>query len=251
MPKQILTDVPACSARAPGRRMARLGLSLAFAALGLSGCAHQQSKPKQVPFEELQARLAGRYDNAAQARSDAQAGVADPHSALDLLIAPARAALIGPATFYVRQTAADDPRRVLSQRIWVLGRTKELAKDKDKKIHPEYIEQHIYVFKEPQRWANVADEPELLQSLEPEDLRQLSGCELLWSKDDSGFEAHRKSQSCDPGSHSQGLLLEQRIELRDNQLAVVDQQVGPDGLLALSGSQEDPFYRFVRRGDAN
>src|ERR1017187_1866332 len=162
MPKQILTDVPACSARAPGRRMARLGLSLAFAALGLSGCAHQQSKPKEVPFEELQARLAGRYDNAAQARSDAQAGVADPHSALDLLIAPARAALIGPATFYVRQTAA-----------------------------------------------------------------------------------------ADPGRHSQGLLLEQRIELRENQLAVVDQQVGPDGLLALSGSQEDPFYRFVRRGDAN
>src|ERR1019366_3608897 len=196
------------------------------------------------------ARAVGLCPSAEQAQTGAVRGAASATGGA-LRQRRARAALIGPATFYVRQTAADDPRRVLSQRIWVLGRTKELAKDKDKKIHPEYIEQHIYVFKEPQRWANVADEPELLQSLEPEDLRQLSGCELLWSKDDFGFEAHRKSQSCDPGSHSQGLLLEQRIELRENQLAVVNQRVGPDGLLALSGSQEDPFYRFVRRGDAN
>lgn len=229
-------------------------LALAIAALGalaLSGCAHEQSKRTQVPFEELQGRLAGRYDNTAQARSDLQSGVPDGHSALDLLIVPAHAAMIGPATYYVRQTAADDPRRVLSQRIWVLGHTKDLGKDKDKKAHPEYIEQHIYVFKEPQRWVNVGNDPELLQSLEPEDLRQLAGCELLWSKDDSGFEAHRKSESCDPGSHSQGMLLEQRIQLRENKLELVEQQVGPDGLVALSGSQEDPFYRFVRRGDAN
>src|SRR5450631_4004888 len=97
MPKRILTDVPACSARAPGCRMARLGLSLAFAALGLSGCAHQQSKPKQVPFEELQAQLAGRYDNAAQRRSNAQTLLAAPSCALDPLPAPPLVALIARA----------------------------------------------------------------------------------------------------------------------------------------------------------
>ena len=45
---------------------------------------------------------------------------------LDLLIAPADAALIGKTTYYVRETPAGEPRRVLSQYIWVFGRTVEV-----------------------------------------------------------------------------------------------------------------------------
>jgi hypothetical protein len=220
--------------------------ALAFGAFALTGCAaHQGNKRNEVLLEDMQKRLPGRYDNAAQARSDTQAGVREPHESLNLLIAPANAALVGKIAYYVRETASDDPRRVLSQRIWVLGH----AEDLHTKV--QLVEQHIYLFKEPQRWVHVGDDPELLQSLLPEDLQQLPGCELIWFRRDEVYEAHRKVENCSPAAKSEGLLLEQRIELRENQLSMVEQEVGPDGLLPLSGAQEDPFYRFVRRGAAN
>ena len=220
--------------------------ALAFGAFALTGCAAQQgNKRNEVLLQDMQKRLPGRYDNAAQARSDTQAGVREPHESLNLLIAPANAALVGKIAYYVRETASDDPRRVLSQRIWVLGH----AEDLHTKV--QLVEQHIYLFKEPQRWVHVGDDPELLQSLLPEDLQQLPGCELIWFRRDEVYEAHRKVENCSPAAKSEGLLLEQRIELRENQLSMVEQEVGPDGLLPLSGAQEDPFYRFVRRGAAN
>jgi hypothetical protein len=232
----------------PEQRVRVLALSLALfvGALACGGCAGQKvDKRTQVPLEELQRRLPGRYDNASQAHSDSQAGVSVPHEALSLLIAPANAALVGKAAYYVRETAADDPHRVLSQRIWVLGHAVDLH------TKEPLVEQRIYLFKEPQRWLHVADEPELLQSLMPEDLQQMPGCDLIWKRRDSTFDAHRRTEDCSPAAASEGLLLEQRIELRENQLSMVVQQVGPDGLLPVSGAQEDPFYRFVRRGSAN
>jgi len=74
----------------------------------------------------LQSRLPGRYDNVAQARAEARSGSGVTLPAIDLLIMPANAALIGKATFYVRETAAGDPQRVLSQYIWVFGRAIEV-----------------------------------------------------------------------------------------------------------------------------
>jgi hypothetical protein len=238
--------------------------ALALGALGLEGCAGMaQSRAEDAQFAALQKLLPGRYDNASQVSADARAGAAGAHTAIDLVIVKADAAMIGTAVFYVRQSAANDPQRVLSQRIWVLGRAQE--------VHTKvpHVEQHIYVFKEPQRWFDVTEEPELLQSLMPEDLRQLSGCELLWSKvvsDKVGsgkagnnkagndkaagdFEAHRKSDSCHPASRSAGLLIEQRFELHGDRLALIEQQVGPEGLVELSGSEVEPFYRFERRGE--
>jgi hypothetical protein len=220
--------------------------ALAFGALTLAGCAAQKdNKRNEVLLEDLQKRLPGRYDNAAQAHSDARVGVTEPHESLNLLIAPANAALVGKIAYYVRETAADDSRRVLSQRIWVLGHAEDLH------TKTQLVEQHIYLFKEPQRWVHVGDDPELLQSLLPEDLQQLPGCELIWVKREDTFEAHRKVEDCSPAEKYEGLLLEQRIELRENRLSLAEQEVGPEGLLPLSSSQEDPFYRFVRRGSAN
>jgi hypothetical protein len=226
--------------------MATAALALALGALAGSGCAaHKDNKRDEKVLEALQTRLSGRYDNAAQARSDLQAGVTEPHARLSLLIAPANAALIGKIAYYVRETAGDDPQRVLSQRIWVLGHAMDMH------TKEQLVEQRIYLFKEPQRWVHVGDDPELLQSLLPEDLQQLPGCELIWKKHNDDFEAHRKAENCSPAAKSEGLLLEQKIELHESQLSLVEQQVGPDGLLPLSGAQEDPFYRFVRRGSAN
>jgi len=248
MPEQILEfstrDAYAGARARPGPALA--ALALALGALALQGCAAgKQSRGADAQFTQLQKMLPGHYDNEAQISSDARTGVAGAHAPVDLLILPANAALIGKATYYVRESAPDDPRRVLSQRIWVFGRAVDVHTKKP------YIEQRIYLFKEPQRWLDVVDDPELLQSLLPADIQQLAGCELIWSKNGDDFEAHRQSQSCRPSSRSAGLLVEQRFELHENRLAMIQQQVGRDGLLELSGNEVEPFYLFDRRAAAN
>jgi hypothetical protein len=231
------------------------GAAVICGLLALPGCAHQQGKPDTAALTALEARLPGRYDNAAQVRADAQSGAVPAHAALDLLIAPADAALIGKAAYYVRETPAGEPHRVLSQYIWVFGRTVEVhskeAHGGDVKGQEEHLEQHIYQFKEPQRWLQAGDQPELLRSLLPEDLQRLTGCELVWTKKDADFLAERRSTTCSPSAKSAGQLLEQRMELRDNQLSVLAQQIGPEGLSDAPAGQSDPYYRFVRRGAAN
>lgn len=228
----------------PGHALAVLALALA--ALALQGCAAgQASRGADAQFTQLQKLLPGHYDNEAQVSTDARTGVAGAHAPVDLLILPANAALIGKATYYVRESAPDDPRRVLSQRIWVFGRAVDVHTKKP------YIEQRIYLLKEPQRWLDVVEDPELLQSLLPADIQQLAGCELIWSKSGTDFEAHRQSQACRPSSRSAGLLVEQRFELHENRLAMIQQQVGRDGLLELSGNEVEPFYLFDRRAAAN
>jgi len=245
MLKKSRVDARRFTAAAAAALALALALALAWGAVAAGCAAHKNNQRDEKVLEELQTRLSGRYDNATQARSDLQAGVTEPHARLNLLIAPANAALIGKIAYYVRETAGDDSRRVLSQRIWVLGHAVDLH------TKEQLVEQRIYLFKEPQRWVHVGEDPELLQSLLPEDLQQLPGCELIWKKHNDNFEAHRKAENCSPAAKSEGLLLEQRLELHDNQLSIVEQQVGPDGLLPLSSAQEDPFYRFVRRGSAN
>jgi hypothetical protein len=231
-------------------------LVIAGATLSLAAsCAQKEDKSDDAAFASLQTRLPGRYDNLAQVRSLARAEPAESVPALDLLIAPANAALIGKATFYVRETAAGDPKRVLSQYIWVFGRVVPVhgkkAKDKDAPDKAEFLEQRFYLFKEPQRWLRAGEQPEMLQSMLPEDLQRLSGCDLLWKTQEGGFLAERRSTTCSPAIQKEGALLEQRIELKDNQLGLLEQQITQDGLGDAPAAASDSYYRFVRRGSAN
>jgi len=230
-------------------------LAILAVALGIVGCGGEPTKPADDALAALQTRLPGRYDNAAQVRSDTRAGVAEAQPPIDLLIVNANAALIGKTTYYVRQTPSGNPRRVLSQYIWVFGRTVEtraMRDDKDEHGKPkEYLEQHVYVFKEPQRWLRAGEQPEMLESLLPDDLQRLTGCELLWTRNDTGFTAERRTVNCEPESKSEGQLIEQKIELRDSHLSLLEQQISPDGLLAAPAGQSDPYYRFVRHGVSN
>ena len=238
-----------------GRLLVIAGATLSLAAQ----CAQRQDKAEDAAMALLQARLPGRYDNVAQARAEVRSGSGVTLPAIDLLILPANAALIGKATFYVRETAAGDPQRVLSQYIWVFGRAIEVHQKGEKEAKPgdkdghekaEHLEQHIYLFKEPHRWLLVGQQPEMLESLLPSDLDRMTGCELLWTTKESGFVAERRSTTCSPALKSEGQQLEQKIELKDNNLAVLEQQITADGLVDAPASASDPEYRFVRRGAA-
>ncbi len=67
----------------------------------------------EAALNELVALLPGSYDNIAQART------CPDHSSLRLVIAPVQAPLVGDHVFYMQEMAGDDPRRVLSQRLYV------------------------------------------------------------------------------------------------------------------------------------
>ena len=238
--------------------MSRRLMLPALAALGLlAACSEPRSKVEDSALSELQARLPGRYDNTLQVRADQRTQAAQPQAPLDLLIVPANAALIGKTVYYVRETAGGEAHRVLSQFIWVFGRTVELQRAPERKAESDAaamgrLEQHIYILKEPQRWLRAAEQPEMLESLLPADLERLTGCELLWTRTATGFTAERRSKgSCNPESRYEGQLIEQQIDLQDTRLALLEQQITPDGLIDAPAGSADSWYRFVRRGAAN
>ena len=96
-------------------------LLLVAGLLLLAACAAASPRREDSLLAELAAMLPGSYDNLAQSRASAG------HPALRLVIAPVQAALVGEHVFYVQEMAADDPRRVLSQRLYVLNSVPEAA----------------------------------------------------------------------------------------------------------------------------
>ncbi|MEO6185749.1 MAG: CpcT/CpeT family chromophore lyase [Steroidobacteraceae bacterium] len=218
---------------------------LAALALLQVGCA-PQPKRDEVMVNELVVTLAGSYDNIAQSRSSSE------HPALRLMVAPVQAPAVGDHVFYVQEMAADDPRRVLTQRVYVLngvpGREQAILTQLD--------------LNEPLRWRDGHLHREVFRSLLTQDMRARPGCDLLWtrkpvdnpaSKDKpafAGFVATTGS-TCRTAARSTGetMKVEQRMELNADGLAVFEQQRDAAGVLAY-GDLTDPFFRYARRADA-
>jgi hypothetical protein len=201
-----------------------------LAVLLLAGCKTEASR-READFDKLIKALPGQYDNRTQASNDERG----EHAAVALLIQPLDAITVGKIVMFVRETAASDPRRILAQHIWTF--------DLDKK---QQLVQSIYLFKEPQRWVHAVDDPYVMQSLLPDDLTLLSGCNLTWSKSDFGFQASTKAAECKGSAGAEGLLIEQSAELRGTDLLLNEQLSGPGGVLAGSADSAS-WYRFERR----
>jgi hypothetical protein len=202
-------------------------------AIALAGSASaSEAKKHEAEFVALLKLLPGEYDNQTQTDSEGESHQA----AVVLSIKALDAMTVGRLVLFVRETAANDPRRVLAQRIWTL--------EQDKNHH---MVQRVFVFKEPQRWLHAVDDPLLLHSLLPDDLTQLAGCELIWVKTATGFAAATRPNACRPAGASEGMLIERSAELRGDDLILDEQQAGPGGRLA---AEVDPalFYHFQRRG---
>jgi hypothetical protein len=197
----------------------------------LAGCAIGANKHER-DFDKLLQALPGQYDNRAQAKSDASG----EHAAVALVINPVNALAIGPIVMFERETAADDPRRILAQHIWTFALDKK----------SEHLVQSVYVFKEPLRWLHALDDPYVLQSVLPEDLSPLTGCKLIWSRSDYGFAAITNAKACKASAGAEGMLIEQSAELRGTDLLLNEQLSGPDG--SFEGSADSASsYRFERR----
>jgi hypothetical protein len=222
----------------------RIALLVALVTV-LAGCA-QQPKREEVMLAALVETLGGSYDNIAQSRASSQ------HPALRMMIVPVQAPGVGDHVFYVQEMAADDARRVLAQRLYVVngvpGREQAILTTLD--------------FSEPARWRDGHLRRDLFRGLLMQDLRVRPGCDLLWSRKaadkvaaSSAAPANKfvatTGSACRAASRTTGetLKVEQRMELDADGLAVFEQQRDAAGVL-VTGDLADPFFRFARRADA-
>ena len=137
-------------------------------ALALAACS-SQTDLRKAQLATLSDQLPGNYGNPQQA----------------LTIMRVAAPLVGDQIFYVRETAANDARRIVSERIWSL----QVSADGG-------LVGGVYALEEPERWRVGSESPELFRSLLMRDLRALPGCELLWTSGAQGFSATSASERC-------------------------------------------------------
>ena len=135
---------------------------------GLAGCT-SQADLRKAELADLAVVLPGAYANPKQV----------------LLILNVFAPMLPKNVLYVRETAADDPRRIFSERIWVLevGGTGKIVAT-------------VYAFEEPEHWRGAAENPELFRPMLQRDLRPIPGCELVWQRTPRGFSATGRSSRC-------------------------------------------------------
>jgi CpeT/CpcT family (DUF1001) len=219
--------------QASGRRCIAVIAVIAFA-----GCA-SMAKQSEAELEQLIQWLPGRYDNRDQAQRDAARG-GEAHEALSISIVPIYAPALGKYAFYTQESAADDPRRVTAQRV--------IAFD----IGPEKrIVQGLFSLVEPVRWRDAHLNPDLFKGLIPhQDVRPVSGCELVWKKEGDRFTAANDRSRCRVSSRiTDGTVnLEVRAELAPGELSLSDRSYDAGGRL-VHGHADEPFYRFLKRAD--
>jgi hypothetical protein len=169
--------------------------------LALAACT-STSNLRKSQLASLAVQLPGNYGNPQQS----------------LIIMRVAAPLVGDQVFYVRETAANDVRRIVSERIWSL----QVAADGG-------IVGGVYALQEPERWRVGVESPELFRSLLLRDLRPLLGCELLWTSGAQGYSATSASNSCP-----------QHWQLEGDAIAF-SEAVWP------TVSSSDPYFHLVRR----
>ena len=195
----------------------RAGLAAALAcavALTAAGCASGPPKATEADLTLMLTMLPGHYDNGAQAELDARNGTRPAHQAVALLIMHVYTPRLGHYVYYAQESAADDPRRLLSQKM-----------DSFQLDEKRGIVETVYEFVEPGRWREGSQSKELFTAVQIEDV-QPELCQLIWKKKGEGFVAAHDPKACPDSS-------------------------GPDAapLMELSvGALSAGDYKFVRKG---
>jgi hypothetical protein len=171
-------------ARAPAAATARAAAT-AMAVLGLLGACADQSKLRESELTQLLGWLPGSYDNTAQAASDAGRGARPPHDRIALIIVKVYTPRLGRHVLYAQETAADDPRRVMSERLFSFNVDEKRG-----------ILETVYTLAEPLRWRDGQEHPELFTGVLIEDVRSVPGCELAWRKAGEQFSASYDPKLC-------------------------------------------------------
>jgi len=230
------------------RRHSFLILGCLAAAL-LAGCSEGKLRRNEEDLDRLVRWFPGRYDNTQQAKADARNGVRPPHDPVELVVVALGSVSVGRNAFYMQEMAADDPRRVLSQKVVIFN-----ASDKG-------IVESVAALVEPLRWRDGQRDPDMFLGMTPKDLSPLAGCELNWKRAGEGGQdpdpkaepkrliGANEPKRCQIASHAaMGLVqTELRAELTPNELDVAELQYDSNGSL-IQGNKNEPFYRFRKVG---
>ena len=181
--------------RARGSRGVQGTLGGALAVLVLLSSCTDQTKVHEGELAELLAVLPGRYDSSAQAEADARNHVQPQHDAVALTITHVYTPRLGHHVYYAQETAADDPRRVFSEKMYTF--------EVDEK---RGIVETIYEFVDPVRWRDGQLNKDIFTVVVSDDV-QREGCQLLWKKKDAGFAATHDPKAC-PDSPGAGTQIE-------------------------------------------
>ena len=222
--------------------MMRNGLfaCVSVAGLLLSGCASKEPNP-DAELQDLLQMFPGHYDNTGQVQADIAHGVQPPHEAVALDIVPIEAVMIGENVFYVQESIAGDPRRVLAQKVVMFGVVKKK------------IVQTDFTLGEPHRWRNGQLNPDLFKGLMTQDVRSTKGCSLRWKRSEAGnFVGSNEPKTCHGRAGGAGGVsqIEYRAELGPLDYAIAELAFDKPGHLA-QGHEEEHFYRFRKQSHGN
>ena len=203
-----------------------------FACCILAGPAGARDKPEEI-LQELLQMFPGHYDNTAQAQSELAQGVQTPHEAVVLDIVPIEAIMIGDNVFYVQESIAGDPNRVLAQKLVSFGVVKKDVVETD------------YVLSEPLRWRNGHTNPDVFKGLMVQDVRVTKGCSLIWKRDGEKLTGSNNPKTCHARVAGAGgvAAVQVRSELGPIEYATAEQVYDKSGKLT-QGRRDEPFYRF-------
>ena len=161
---------------------------IAATALGLLGACASQEKLRERELTELLAWLPGYYESGLQVDSTRRS-LEPPHERIALVIVRVYTPRLGHHVLFAQETAADDPRRVMSQRMWSFR-----VDDK------RGIVETVYTFREPVRWREGLQNRELFTGVVADDVRSSPGCELAWKKAGEEFTATQDRKLCHDAS---------------------------------------------------
>jgi|HubBroStandDraft_1064217.scaffolds.fasta_scaffold00216_26 hypothetical protein len=162
----------------------RFSAAALIAVLAVLGACKDEGKQHEEQLTQLLAVLPGEYDNTAQAAQDVRNGVRPGHDAVTLIITHVYTPRLGHHTYYAQETAAGDPRRVLSQKMYDFESDDQHG-----------IVEKVYQFTEPVRWRDGQLNKEVFTSVDTADV-QAEGCVLLWKQDAGRFVATHDPKGC-------------------------------------------------------
>jgi len=160
-----------------------LGLGLAAASVFAA------SKLKEGDVDLISDWIAGVYDTAPVAGGT----VGDGHV---LIIERVSSPMISWHVFYAEERNADGA--VIAQQLLSV----ELAGDK------KSIVERSYSFKEPRRWQDGLQRPDIFKAIIADDITVASGCEIFWFRDKQGFAGRTIPHACRLRSRATGVSME-------------------------------------------
>jgi hypothetical protein len=143
-----------------------------------------QTKVHETELVQLLAVLPGHYDNSEQVQTDVRNHKNPPHDAVALTITHVYTPRLGHHVYYAQESAADDPRRVFSEKMYSFTVDEKRG-----------IVETMYEFVEPLRWRDGQQNKDVFTSVTTDDV-QPEGCQLLWKKKDEGFVATHDPKAC-------------------------------------------------------